>query len=125
MHGCPSGVTTKVGATGTRGTDKLKNTRPFERDRQREEQRRADRPDAPLHPKLERRVEERQSCKQRGGIFPRASAPRGRVALPHTCDATISCLPGRRSAHQCNKVTFETEGVKIEEETSGASKKAA
>ena len=37
---------------------------------------------APLNPKLERGTKERQSCKQRCGVFPRDFPPRGGDALP-------------------------------------------
>ena len=68
-------------ATCTRNPDR-RRTEGRSRENNRGIQQRAERSDVPLNPELERGAKERQSNKQRGGLFPRDSSRRGRVALP-------------------------------------------
>ena len=80
-------------------------------DRQREGQRRAEWSDSSLNSELERGAEERQSCKPRGGILPHYLTLRGRFALSRdrtNCRATVSHLPGRRSAHPSSLMVWRS-----------------
>ena len=79
-----TGVTAKARSHLHPRCKQMKDTRPCG-DIQREKQRRAERPEAPLNPELECGAKETQSCKHRGGrggILPRDPSPRGRVAFP-------------------------------------------
>ena len=95
----------------------MKNVRPFNGIISEQASDQAERSSASHNPELKCGTGEERSDEQRGGLFPRDSTPRSRVALPRECNIATEQFHKNHAAGQLNLFhtnTVEPGGVMAE-----------